>query len=408
MATQQMFGYFDGQYYMIDESPNIVVPEGANYKKSGIQVTKNPNNEYEVDMYCYHSDLTTDRNSERVAFMKEFIINEKVKSILGVNSDFLLTADYELFNKDGKCIANGALSTLAKSCNGIILDPIDSENNLMYRRLYVFDGRIEIPIPNIAKYGIKNCYQQYPYTLRINSVKATTTYGTDTYMIGLDEQIAHANDIDSRYHNAQYNLYHHMCDCANEITHNNYTSRFLTNAKIGTNIIDAMAVPVTLEAPADYTEVVMADVPCATKDNSYTVKIDGKADQIVLNVEVVVDNFNTVYDIEDIKKLVELNGGTMGDDDDSTNTDNPYGGCNCGCCTKNNGSDSDSDNTDPTPDPGTSDSDKKDDSSSEVTDPDTGKDDTGDSSSDGDQTGENTDDKDSGNSTETPGTDEGV
>lgn len=396
MATQQMFGYFDGQYYMIDESPNIVVPEGANYKKSGIQVTKNPNNEYEVDMYCYHSDLTTDRNSERVAFMKEFIINEKIKSIVGVNTDFLLTADYELFNKDGKCIANGALSTLAKSCNGIILDPVDSENNLMYHRLYVFDGRIEIPIPNIAKYGIKNCYQQYPYTLRINSVKATTTYGTDTYMIGLDEQVVHANDIDHRYHNAQYNLYHHMCDCRNEITHNNYTSRFLSNAKIGTNIIDAMAVPVTLEAPADYTEVVMADVPCATKDNSYTVKIDGKADQIILNVEVVVDNFNTVYDIDDIKKLVEANGGSMGDNDD-TSTDDPYGGCKCDCCTKNNGSGSDTGDTDPTPDPGTGDSDKKDDvSGGDTTDP--GKDNTG----DGDQTGEtpNPDTGDTGTTTD--------
>lgn len=345
MATQQMFGYFNGQYFMIDESPNIVVPEGANYKKSGIQVNKNQNNEYEVDMYCYHSDLTTERNSERVAFMKEYIINEKVKSILGVNSDFLLTADYELFNKDGKCIANGALSTLAKSCNGIILDPIDSENNLMYRRLYVFDGRIEIPIPNIAKYGIKNCYQQYPYTLRINSVKATTTYGTDTYMIGLDEQVAHANDIDARYHNAQYNLYHHMCDCRNEITHNNYCSRFLSNAKIGTSIIDSMAVPVALEAPADYTEVVMADIPCATKDNSYTVKIDGKADQIVLNVEVVVDNFNTVYDIADIKTLVEANGGSMGDDNEDTGTNGSTGGCKCDCCTKKDNKPGNSDTT---------------------------------------------------------------
>lgn len=345
MATQQMFGYFNGQYFMIDESPNIVVPEGANYKKSGIQVNKNQNNEYEVDMYCYHSDLTTERNSERVAFMKEYIINEKVKSILGVNSDFLLTADYELFNKDGKCIANGALSTLAKSCNGIILDPIDSENNLMYRRLYVFDGRIEIPIPNIAKYGIKNCYQQYPYTLRINSVKATTTYGTDTYMIGLDEQVAHANDIDGRYHNAQYNLYHHMCDCRNEITHNNYCSRFLSNAKIGTSIIDSIAVPVALEAPADYTEVVMADIPCATKDNSYTVKIDGKADQIVLNVEVVVDNFNTVYDIADIKTLVEANGGSMGDDNEDTDTNGSTGGCNCDCCTKKDNKPGNSDTT---------------------------------------------------------------
>lgn len=345
MATQQMFGYFNGQYFMIDESPNIVVPEGANYKKSGIQVNKNQNNEYEVDMYCYHSDLTTERNSERVAFMKEYIINEKVKSILGVNSDFLLTADYELFNKDGKCIANGALFTLAKSCNGIILDPIDSENNLMYRRLYVFDGRIEIPIPNIAKYGIKNCYQQYPYTLRINSVKATTTYGTDTYMIGLDERVAHANDIDARYHNAQYNLYHHMCDCRNEITHNNYCSRFLSNAKIGTSIIDSMAVPVALEAPADYTEVVMADVPCATKDNSYTVKIDGKADQIVLNVEVVVDNFNTVYDIADIKTLVEANGGSMGDDNEDTGTSGSTGNCKCDCCTKKDNKPGDSDTT---------------------------------------------------------------
>lgn len=227
-------------------------------------------------------------------------------------------------------------------------------------------------------------------------MKATTTYGTDTYMIGLDEQVVHANDIDHRYHNAQYNLYHHMCDCRNEITHNNYTSRFLSNAKIGTNIIDAMAVPVTLEAPADYTEVVMADVPCATKDNSYTVKIDGKADQIVLNVEVVVDNFNTVYDIDDIKKLVEANGGSMGGNDD-TNTDNSYGGCKCDCCTKNNGSGSGTGDTDPTPNPGTGDSDKKDDvTGGDTTDP--GKDNTG----DGDQTGEtpNPDNGDTGTTTD--------
>lgn len=393
MATQQMFGYFNGQYYMIDESPNIVVPEGANYKNNGVQVVKNPtNNEYEVDMYCYHSDLTTDRNSERVAFMKEFIVNEKVKSILAVNNDFLLTADYELFNKDGKCIANGALSTLAKSCNGIILDPIDSENNLMYRRLYVFDGRIEIPIPNIAKYGIKNCYQQYPYTLKINSVKATTTYGSDTYMIGLDEQVAHGSDIDGRYHSAQYNLYHHMCDCPNEITHNNYCSRFLTNAKVGTSVIDAMAVPVALENPADYTEVVMAEIPCATKDNSYIVKLDGKADQIVLNVEVIVDNFNTVYDINDIKKLVELNGGTMDGDDDDEDTTGSNTGCKCDCCTKKDGESGNTDTPNPTdPKDPDKETEKKDDQSSEVTPPteDKKEENTGDTSTD--QKGEETD-----------------
>ena len=67
MATSQMFGYFNGQYYMVDESANIVVPEDANYKKCGIQVSKNLNNVYDVDMYLYHSDLTTEENGERVA-----------------------------------------------------------------------------------------------------------------------------------------------------------------------------------------------------------------------------------------------------------------------------------------------------------------------------------------------------
>ena len=189
-------------------------------------------------------------------------------------------------------------------------------------------------------------------------------------MIGLDEQVAHGSNIDKGYHNAQYNLYHHMCDCPNEITHNNYSSRFLTNAVVGTSIIDSMAVPVTLEAPADYTEVVMADVPCATKDNSYTVKIDGKADQIILNVEVIVDNFNTVYDINDIKKLVELNGGSMDGDDDDKDTTGSTGSCKCDCCAKKDGK---SDNTDPPSTPDTSDQDKdtekKDDQSSEVTPP---------------------------------------
>ena len=341
MATSQMFGYFNGQYYMVDESANIVVPEDANYKKSGIQVSKNLNNVYDVDMYLYHSDLTTEENGERVAFMKEFIVNEKVPQIIHVNNEFLISADYELFNKDGKCLSNGVLSTLAESCNGVILAPVDQFNHMMYRKLYVFDGRIEIPVPNISRYGIKCQYNQHPYTIRINSIKVTTTYGNDTYMIGKDEQVVRGKDVDGKYHSAKYTLYHHMCDCPNEITHNNYASKFLTNAKIGTSIIDSMVGPAVLEAPADYTEVVVADIPCATQDNSYTVKIDGKADQIVLNVEAIVDNFNTVYDIADIKALLDtVNGAGTGKDDSSTDTDTGNNGnhctCggNCGCCTK--------------------------------------------------------------------------
>lgn len=341
MATSQMFGYFNGQYYMIDESANIVVPEDANYKKSGIQVSKNLNNVYDVDMYLYHSDLTTEENGERVAFMKEFIVNEKVPQIIHVNNEFLISADYELFNKDGKCLSNGVLSTRAESCNGVILAPVDQFNHMMYRKLYVFDGRIEIPVPNISRYGIKCQYNQHPYTIRINSIKVTTTYGNDTYMIGKDEQVVRGKDIDGKYHSAKYTLYHHMCDCPNEITHNNYASKFLTNATIGTSIIDSMVGPAVLEAPEDYTEVVVADIPCATQDNSYTVKIDGKADQIVLNVEAIVDNFNTVYDIADIKALLDtVNGAGTGKDDSSTDTDtgntgnNFTCGGNCGCCTK--------------------------------------------------------------------------
>ena len=218
---------------------------------------------------------------------------------------------------------------------------MDQFNHMMYRKLYVFDGRIEIPVPNISRYGIKCQYNQHPYTIRINSIKVTTTYGNDTYMIGKDEQVVRGKDIDGKYHSAKYTLYHHMCDCPNEITHNNYASKFLTNATIGTSIIDSMVGPAVLEAPADYTEVVVADIPCATQDNSYTVKIDGKADQIVLNVEAIVDNFNTVYDIADIKALLDtVNGAGTGKDDSSTDTDtgnngnNCTCGGNCGCCTK--------------------------------------------------------------------------
>ena len=273
--------------------------------------------------------------------MKEFIVNEKVPKIIHVNNEFLISAEYELFNKDGKCLSNGVLSTRAESCNGVILAPVDQFNHMMYRKLYVFDGRIEIPVPNISRYGIKCQYNQHPYTIRINSIKVTTTYGNDTYMIGKDEQVVRGKDIDGKYHSAKYTLYHHMCDCPNEITHNNYASKFLTNATIGTSIIDSMVGPAVLEAPADYTEVVVADIPCAKQDNSYTVKIDGKADQIVLNVEAIVDNFNTVYDIADIKALLDtVNGACSGKDDSSTDTDtgntgnNCTCGGNCGCCTK--------------------------------------------------------------------------
>lgn len=323
-VQHQVFGLLgngdEANYYAFDTCQHIVIPNNIDYKTASIQSRVHSDiSQAELDMYAYHTDLVTTCNEERVAFMKEFLIDKKITSIDGANTDFTLGVEYEIYNKDGILIKSGQSSALAKFCNALITEDVKSDNTLEYRKGLVLDARVELDIPPISRYGIKCAYAQNPYTIKLTKMIAKTTTGDSNYIKESNVQVNTKSHISGNYGQYYWHKGEAPCD---PLCHNNFSSSFMTNAHIGTTIIDQLVVPAVLEAPVDNVEVTMASINLS--GSQYTVKITENVSSIVVNFELLLDNFNVVYDINDISEILRLNA-TPEDTSDDENTEEHIG-----------------------------------------------------------------------------------
>jgi hypothetical protein len=321
MAKQHaIFSYLSDKYYQIENTPFIVIPDNADYKKNTMVTQCYPElKQAELDIYNYATDLTSECNAERVAFMKEFLISEKIKNIDKINrDDYIIEVSYDIFNKDGKIIKNGTDATKAKFCMAVISSEVNEINSLEYRKAFVYDGRIEVCIPEISRYGIKNAVPQNPYTIRIKAISLYGTIGDSHLITSIDTQVN--TDGMNFASSAEYHCHRHP-----EVCLNNYAEHFVTNAKIGTTMIDNVVAPAVLEIPPQYTLIKMCTIPAGAQ---CTTKVSNKLNTVVMNVEILLDNFNEVYDYEDIFNIMNPEDNTepplgSGDGDNTDNTETP-------------------------------------------------------------------------------------
>ena len=124
MSEQATYGFLKDKYYKIQQKGLIVIPEGADYKTSAIETQiMDSIDQAEVNIFRYNSDLITECNSERVAFMKQFLTEEKVKEIEEANrivleengTKALQYSTTEGYNPLREWIANRMNSTLGTS-----------------------------------------------------------------------------------------------------------------------------------------------------------------------------------------------------------------------------------------------------------------------------------------------------
>lgn len=304
--SKQSYGYYGGKYYAIHDNMPIYIPENVDYKSNAIQ-TKffETDDTCVIDAYMYHTDLITECNPKRVAFMKELLINEKVKEILSLNNDYVVSVDYTLYNKSGDVLSSGKTTVKSLYHDAIVNSPIEEENILEYHKGMILDTALEIRIPTVSAYGIKKTYVQYPFTLKINRISVSSTVGENKYVIESDEQTTDHGC----YHASccQYNIHHR-----NHMLFNDYSSHFMTNAHVGSTIIDQMVVPAELQIPPEYTEIPMCEIPC--EGNQYIMKIDQKVNSIRVNIEILLDNSCVIYNKADIDAIIESNNKDDGDD----------------------------------------------------------------------------------------------
>lgn len=300
-VTHQAYGYMNDKYYTVPTCQNIIVPEEMDIKTNAIQTQIDTvNKTCNIDIFRYHSDLITEDNAERVAFMKEYLIDKKITEIDAINEDFVLLLDYDIFNCEGKVIRSGTTAIQAVTHNLVIIDEVDSDNELEYRKAYVLDSSFEIELPRISKYGIYNSTKQYPYTIKLNGMKAFTTTGDYKY-------IKESNTMIDTCRNDHYSTLHYKVHHPCNMSLNNFSSRFITNARIGTTLIDQFVVSGKLQIDdgSAYHEVTIMDIPFS--GNEYIIKVDSELSLVTINMEVVVDNLNVVYDKADIDAILDNN-----------------------------------------------------------------------------------------------------
>ena len=317
-VTHQMYGLLKtsegSQYFMFDQCNHIIVPQNLDYTTNGKQMTIDTNlKSAQIDMYMYHTDLTTTSNEERVVNMKNFILDKKISKIYSANNEYVVGVDYEIYNNEGKLIKSGSSGILAKYCHAVILNEIRPGNILDYRKACLLDAFIQLDIPQIARYGIKCPVVQYPYIVKITKLHMYATLGDTWEGIDTESQI---NDDYGNYHSsyASYEI-HKDPHCHCEYCHNNFASPFMTNAHLGTSIIDQLVVPAVLEIPYESPQVCIGTIELG---DDYRFKINSDVNVIGLNIEVLVDNFNIVYDKEDINEILK---NTPEDSDNTDNTD---------------------------------------------------------------------------------------
>ena len=324
MATHQLFGILKSndniKYVAVDDNcPPIVIDSAVNYKTNAIQMSINEEiKEALISLFVYDCKFTTDCNEKRLAYMKEFLMAEKISSIDKLNRDFILGVDYELYNKDGKQIKQGSSSILALTNPATILNEIMSDNTMEYRKALIHDARIEIDVPQISRYGITCACNQQPYTLKLTRVYLMSSIGATLSIESSDTQINHIMCD----HGSSASYHHCMCDhgcnhgChSGDFLHNNFASHFITNATVGTTIIDQLVVPVALEIPEDSEAVEVCSIDLIGPE--FTLKINSNVSRIAINFEMLVDNFVYAYSIDDITAFMELINNPATQDDDT-------------------------------------------------------------------------------------------
>lgn len=307
MSNQSYLVSEDGTIFSLDLSRQVaVIPLDAEYKRNVINNTIYPDKESVlIKSYVYDNKWTSDCNPNRVNFMKQKLIDEVVKNIDKVNDDFVLGVNYTIYNSSGNILKTGETIVKATASTAVIMDGIDSTNSYEYRKGLVLDGAIRIPVEGRYAYGIKVPTKDYPYTIKINSIKALSTIGEYKYNIESNTQV---DTIDGNLNHVTHCHFHihnpiNYPSCTNDLA-----SPFITNAKYGTTLIDSIVTSAELSIPPQYTSVELASVNLNKSGSGFNaVKVENPLREIVIMLEMMIDNIATVFNKESIDSIIILN-----------------------------------------------------------------------------------------------------
>lgn len=171
MANKAIYAKIADRYMKVDQSTNIPRNIARSYRTHSSLEYDNAAREMVANMWVNgvdYADLQSNRSLYKQ--MEADLKNNKITEIETIADRYVLFVDYSIYNEKG--------SEINHSCTSKTLDPVDGilplgcavNNELVYRRVKLFDPKITFAVTNKVPFGIMaNTYGE-KYTMQINDI----------------------------------------------------------------------------------------------------------------------------------------------------------------------------------------------------------------------------------------------
>lgn len=188
MAKKTMYAKIADQYVKVDGNTSIPRSIAKSFRNHASLQHDAANREMIATLYVNGIDYTNlESNRSLYKIMIEDLRKNKVTEIKTISDKYVLWVDYSIYNEKGTEI-NHSCTTKSLDCgyDGILPLGCAFNNELVYRRVKLFDPKIVFAVTNKIPFGVMASAYNEEYTLKINDIcilQCTDPTNSDCYGI---------------------------------------------------------------------------------------------------------------------------------------------------------------------------------------------------------------------------------
>lgn len=188
MANKAIYAMIADQYVKIDQNTNIPKNIAKSFRTHSSLKEDCANREMIASIWVNGIDYTNlESNRSLYKTMADDLKKNKVTEISTISDRYVLWVDYSIYNEKGTEINHSCTTkSLDSGYDGILPLGCAFNNELVYRRVKLFDPKIVFAVTNKVPLGIMASTYNAQYTLKINDIcilQCTDPANSDCYGI---------------------------------------------------------------------------------------------------------------------------------------------------------------------------------------------------------------------------------
>ena len=172
MAKKAIYAKIADQYVKVDQTTSIPRNIAKSFRTHASLQHDNTAREMIATMYINGIDYTNlESNRTLYKTMTEDLHKNKITEISTISDRYVLWVDYSIYNEKGVEINHSCTTkSLDEGYDGLLPLGCAFNNELVYRRVKLFDPKIVFAVTNKVPFGVMASAYNVEYTLKINDI----------------------------------------------------------------------------------------------------------------------------------------------------------------------------------------------------------------------------------------------